>query len=259
MKKYLTTFSAIALIISFSYHSFHQDAIKAVETQKISKKKLLGQINPSKDADFSIITAPYTLKKNLYLNTEALQAYQDMYRAAANDGIDLKIVSAFRSFYRQKVIWESKWTGERKVMGQNLYITYPNAEKRAKVILMFSSMPGTSRHHWGTDVDIYSLNDKDFLSGKGKKIYDWLQKHAEKYGFCQVYTPKPETRTTGYEEEKWHWSYQAVATEYLEQYQKHIKYSDIVGFKGDRVAKNIGVIENYVLGINPNCKKSKYR
>jgi len=256
MRKYLTTLTIIALIISFTNNPFFQDVIKAVEIQKISKKKLLGQIDASTDADFSVITAPYTLKKNMYMNTKAFRAYQEMYGIAAKEGIDLKIVSAFRSFNHQKRIWESKWTGTRKVLGQDLSKKYPNAEKRAKVILMFSSMPGTSRHHWGTDIDIYSVNDKDFLSGKGKVIYEWLQTHANEFGFCQVYTPKPDTRTTGYEEEKWHWSYHPVATEYLEQYQKYINYNDIAGFKGDRVAKQIGAIENYVLGINPSCKKS---
>jgi len=49
-------------------------------------------------------------------------------------------------------------------------------------------MPGTSRHHWGSDVDLYSLEDIDFLKGNGKIIYQWLTDNAASYGFCQPYT-----------------------------------------------------------------------
>jgi len=222
----------------------------------ISKKHLLGQINASKDSLFAIIKKPYTTKPNSYMHKDAYKAYKKMYASAAKDGIELRIVSAFRSFKHQKSIWEAKWTGTRKVLGQDLSKKYPKAEERAKVILMFSSMPGTSRHHWGTDIDIYSVEEEDFQSGKGKKIYEWLLAHANDFGFCQVYTPKPATRPYGYEEEKWHWSYKPIAEKYLNQYKNTINYNDISGFMGDGVAKKIQVIKFYVLGINPDCKKS---
>jgi len=254
MKKYINSLLAFIFLISFIPILIFQDVINTNQPKlKIDKKELLGQINVSKHPKFTVITAPYSTKKGMYMNKEAYNAFKKMYTAASKEGINLNIVSAFRSFNRQKSIWEAKWTGARKVLGQDLSKKYPNPEKRAKAILMFSSMPGTSRHHWGTDVDIYSVEDEDFASGKGKKIYEWLVEHASEFGFCQVYTPKPEMRTRGYEEEKWHWSYKPVSQQFIEQYQKQIHYNDIVGFKGDRVAKQIGVIENYVLGINPNC------
>jgi len=257
MNKYIKSFTIILTFLGFSIaHPLMQDIIAVDDNAKVIKKYLLGQVNANSDRLFARIEKPYTNKSAIFMHGEAYEAYKKMYAAAAADKIDLKIVSAFRSFNHQKSIWEAKWTGARKVMGQDLSKKYPNPEQRAKVILLFSSMPGTSRHHWGTDIDIYSLNDKDFLSGKGKIIYDWLTAHANEYGFCQVYTPKPDTRTTGYEEEKWHWSYKPIAEQRLEEYKQYIKYNDIVGFKGDRVAKKIQVIENYVLGINPNCKKS---
>jgi len=49
-------------------------------------------------------------------------------------------------------------------------------------------MPGTSRHHWGTDVDLFSLDNKFFESGDGKIWYSWMVQNAAKYGFCQPYT-----------------------------------------------------------------------
>ena len=245
--------SSLILVLMFAYF-VPQNTKTPIKDNSISKAQLLGQISASKQTNFSIIERPYSNKANMYMNTQAYNAYKKMYADAAKEGLDLKIVSAFRSFYHQKAIWEAKWTGRTKVLGQDLSKKYPNAEARAKVILMFSSMPGTSRHHWGTDMDIYSVEDEDFQAGKGKKIYEWLLKNAANYGYCQVYTPKPETRTYGYEEEKWHWSYRPIAEKYLEAYKQQISYKDIGGFKGDHVAKKIKVIERYVLGINPDCK-----
>ena len=256
MTKYIQSLLVVVLIASFSVlTNIPQDVLRVPEkSTTIDKKHLLGQINPSNDSKFAIIEKPYTSKSNIYMLDKAYAAYKSMYAAAAKEGLDLKIVSAFRSFNHQKSIWEAKWTGARKVLGKDLSKAYQNAEQRAKVILLFSSMPGTSRHHWGTDIDIYSVEDKDFQKGKGKKIYEWLVKNAHNFGYCQVYTPKPSTRTKGYEEEKWHWSFLPIAKKYLVEYKKTITYNDIEGFKGDRVAKKIDVIENYVFGINPNCK-----
>jgi len=247
------TIFSIILAFMIAY-SIPQSIKIPTKESAISKAQLLGQIKASEQADFSIIEKPYTNKSNMYMKTQAYEAYKEMYADAAKEGIELTIVSAFRSFYHQKAIWEAKWTGKRKVLGNDLSKKYPNAEARAKVILMFSSMPGTSRHHWGTDVDIYSVEDADFLKGKGKKIYDWLVKNAHNYGYCQVYTPKPETRTTGYEEEKWHWSFIPIAKKYIDAYRQQISYKDIGGFKGDHVAKKIEIIEKYVMGVNPDCK-----
>lgn len=253
--------SSLVLIISFflAFFPFQNIEIPTdnqAGDQKAIKKLLLGKIDVRNHPDFSPISAPYTKKSNIYMNNEAHQAYIKMYNSAASQGVELNVVSAFRSFNHQKSIWEAKWTGQRRVLGQNLKEKYSNPVQRAQVILMFSSMPGTSRHHWGTDIDIYSLNDEDFLTGKGKIIYNWLISNAATFGFYQVYTPKPSTRSTGYEEEKWHWSYLPVAQKRLQQYANYISYNDIVGFKGDQVAKKINVIDNYVMGINEDCKKS---
>jgi len=45
-------------------------------------------------------------------------------------------------------------------------------------------MPTASRHHWGTDVDINSVDPDYFMNGTGLKEYEWLKKNAYKYGFC---------------------------------------------------------------------------
>ena len=120
-------------------------------------------------------------------------------------------------------------------------------------IMIWSSMPSTSRHHWGTDIDINSTDDGYFLSGKGKEVYTWLTKHANKFGFCQVYNKKGNGRNTGYNEEKWHWSYMPLASGYLEEYKKLVSYDDINGFSSSGFAKELDIINEFVLGISKEC------
>ena len=115
-------------------------------------------------------------------------------------------------------------------------------------------MPGTSRHHWGTDIDLNAFNNAWFAEGKGLKLYNWLITHAHEYGFCQPYTKKGQERPDGYNEEKWHWSYTPVSKPLLHEARKTLKNEMIQGFMGSKQAVSIDVVTKYVLGINSNCK-----
>lgn len=215
---------------------------------------LLGKINYADyPGSFTLIKPPYA-SSSMYLRIDAYQAFQSMADSAKKDGIQLRIISAARNFDRQRSIWEAKWNGERLVEGKNLAKDVSEPAERARYILLYSSMPGSSRHHWGTDIDINSLEDAYFLSGKGKLEYEWLQKNASFFGFCQPYTPKGNDRLTGYEEEKWHWTFMPVSSILTAEYALRITLTDIKGFKGDETAKDLDIIKNYVLGIAPQCK-----
>jgi zinc D-Ala-D-Ala carboxypeptidase len=216
---------------------------------QVEKKYLLGQFDESKDSRFVKLDDSHTKGSAVgkYLRKESYEAFVKMATAAKQEGLNLFIISATRNFDAQKTIWENKWEGRTKVEGKNL-TTIKDLKERARLILLYSSMPGTSRHHWGTDMDLNSLENAYFASGEGLKIYQWLTSHAAEYGFCLPYTSKVNGRT-GYEEEKWHWSYMPLSKILLEEYKKTINYSDITGFKGSEVAKSIKAIENYVQGI----------
>ena len=223
----------------------------------IDMAHLLGHINPANDANFCRVEVPYANRKGLYLLDEVYRAFARMHEAARKDGIPLVIVSATRSFDAQKRIWERKWTGARLVDGRNLAETIPDPIARARIILRYSAMPGTSRHHWGTDVDLNSVDPAYFTSPLGRKVYAWLAANASDFGFCQTYTPKGNDRPRGHEEEPWHWSYRPVASRYLEQYVQKVTCADIRGFQGSDTATRIDVIVNYVLAINPQCLQRK--
>lgn len=219
---------------------------------KISKKYLMGQFDPAKDERFSKIPSPYA-KKDMYMRTEALESFKKMHAAAKADGIDLLIISATRPFDVQKSIWEAKWTGRRKVDGKLLSKEVKDPQGRAIKILRWSSMPSTSRHHWGTDIDINNLEPEYFDKGQGLKEYEWLVAHAAEYGFCQVYSEMGEDRPYGYQEEKWHWSYLPISKDLTNAYAQKITDQDIGGFLGSESAPMIEVVKKYVLGINPDC------
>ena len=227
-----------------------QDTIKE---SYLSKDYLMGKFNPATHEDFSKIEGRYTSKKDIYMRTDAYEAYKEMVDAAAKEGIEFKIVSATRPFDYQKGIWERKWNGITKVSGKDLTVSHPGFAQRALKILEYSSMPGTSRHHWGTDIDLNNLENDYFEKGKGLKEYEWLVANAGSFGFCQVYTKKGEDRPYGYNMEKWHWSYLPVSTKLTEFASTQMNNEDIKGFDGDNTTDSIDVLNKYVLGINPNC------
>jgi len=219
---------------------------KNVEKQK---NYLLGKFEPSQNNTFVLIP-----NSNIYLRKEAYQAFEKMREKAKLDNVNLSIVSGLRNFDYQKNIWENKWNGKTLVEGKNLKETIPDELERAKTILQYSSIPGTSRHHWGTDMDINSTDPTYFDSAKGKKEYNWLVKNASNFGFCQPYNEKTELNNrTGYSEEKWHWSYATLSRDLLKKYSSIIKISDISGFSGDKYTQELNLIQDYVLGVNKSC------
>lgn len=237
-----------------SIHIIPSSLLKAGEPDiKLSQEALLGKINPAQDTGFVLIGREFTNKEKIYLRKPTYEAFLRMAKAAREAGHNLQIISATRNFSAQKRIWEAKWNGQRKVAGMDLSQAMPDLKQRALKILEYSSMPGTSRHHWGTDLDINALNNRYFTSGKGKRIYDWLLDHASAYGFCQVYTQKGTERPHGYNEEKWHWSYMPLSSQFLEQYNQQIDYDDLGGFEGEQVARELEAIRKYVNGIAPPC------
>lgn len=91
----------------------------------------------------------------------ALKAFKALKADAQRHGFELEICSGYRSFERQSLLFSNKFLGKRPILDRNEQpITQPIADpvERMQAILVFSSMPGFSRHHFGSDFDIYAPN-----------------------------------------------------------------------------------------------------
>ena len=216
--------------------------VSAQNLPAYTREELLGRFDPAAHPDFSRIPDAWTDKDGIYLRTEVLLACGQMRADAAADGVTLVIRSATRNFDYQKGIWERKWERPQYMGWQ--------AVDKARDILTYSAMPGASRHHWGTDIDFNSFENDWFESGEGAEIYAWLTAHAGEYGFHQVYDDKS-TGRTGYELERWHWSFLPIAGPMLTAYNRLISEGDLTGapFSGAETADSLAVLRDFVNGL----------
>lgn len=233
---------------------FKEEQILKAKIEAEEKLYLMGKFDPSTREDFAPVPEAYNVGGyKMYLRKETLDAFSKMRESAKKDGINLSIASATRNFEYQKNLWNNKWSGYTLVEGKNLSKSIPDGLERFKKILEYSATPSTSRHHWGTDLDINNANPAYFKGKEGKKVYEWLTQNAFSFGFCQPYNLKNNIRPSGYNEEKWHWSYLPLSKDFTQKYKNLIKEEDINGFQGDIQALKLNLINDYVLGINPEC------
>lgn len=145
------------------------------------------KIEPTYIDGILIVNKSYPLPSNYNpgINPEAKQALDEMFAAAAGDGLTMRVVSGFRSYTTQK----------------NLYNKYVRRDGVAKADT-YSARPGFSEHQTGLAFDINKAND----SFVGTPEALWLAANAYKYGFILRY-PEGKESITGYQFEPWHYRY----------------------------------------------------
>ena len=180
-----------------------------MHTQEINTEILIGM------DDSRIVSDTILLEKETY------SAFIKMKDAAEKDGIIIKLVSGFRDFYRQQMIWNNKY----KKFTNEFSLDGPTAIKE---IIRFSTIPGTSRHHWGTEIDIIDKNfenEKDLLISKKyeeggifSSLKKWMDKNSKRFGFYIVYDD--DSNRPGFEYEPWHYTYKPVSDLYQREFLK---------------------------------------
>ena len=218
----------------------------AFSLQNYPTEELIGKGNPPLAGEDAL------LRKEVY------EAFIKMKTAALQENIHIKIESGYRSFQRQKTIWERKYT--HYTQGGL------SPEKAIQKIIEYSTIPGTSRHHWGTDMDIIdtnapykgddTLNPENFVEGAPfYTLKKWLDRHADSFGFMLVYTNEPGRK--GFYYEPWHYSYAPLSIPMLRAYRERInvkkmlREESILGnehFSDTFIEK---YIKEHILGINP--------
>ena len=164
-----------------------------------------------------------------YIHRQVVKPLSDLQQAASEAGFDLRVCSAFRSFERQLSIWNAKASGARAVMdnsGQPLDMASLDSWQKTQAILRWSALPGASRHHWGTDFDIYDASAMpesyqiklipEEVQGDGlfAPMHNWLDQYIQS-GTTGFYRPY-EFDTGGIAPERWHLSYRPLADQYLD-------------------------------------------
>lgn len=139
--------------------------------------------------DLVAVTPGLDPKRTYELRREAADAWRRMHAAARADGVELRVISAFRSFEYQRGV-------------------YADAVRRMGPDQNSVAKPGHSEHQLGTAIDIAGDDDQTVLqtafgeTAAGK----WLAARAPEFGFAISYTAANRA-TTGYIPEPWHYRY----------------------------------------------------
>lgn len=208
--------------------------------------------------------APITIgAKSLLVHPRVHADLLNLINAAQQAGFSCTIASGFRDFQRQASIWNRKCLGELAVLDHNaspLDITKLSQEQWINAILRWSALPGASRHHWGTDFDIYcekslgshrlKLEPWEYHTGHQANFFSWLDANLKTFGFFLPYRRD----LGGVAIEPWHISHRDISSQCLEQFsletfdqilaQQHILAKDIVRQKLETI------YNQYILNIS---------
>lgn len=177
------------------------------------------------------------------VNSTVINSLLRLLKQADKDGLSISIISGYRSFERQLTIWNDKWQGYQPVysrQGRPLNILQMSEIEKYKAISLWSALPGLSRHHWGTDFDIFAskpihdgyqvqLTPEEFLTnGPCYQLNSWLDEKIESFGFFRPYAKYQQ----GVSAEPWHISHINSSQEIIKNFDKescqnHLKSSGI--------------------------------
>jgi LAS superfamily LD-carboxypeptidase LdcB len=200
------------------------------------------------------------------LHFEAVTSFLALRDEARRDGIDLRAVSSYRDYDRQVALWNRKWRGERALYsrdGRPLDHARLSEQQLVDAILAWSAIPGGSRHHWGTDVDVIDhaampegyqvqlLPSEYECDGVFAGLTAWLDRHMSRFGFFRPYG----SDRGGAGVEPWHLSYAPIASEAMEALSLSVLRTAIV--QGDMLGKEAvldrlpEIYTRFILAIDP--------
>jgi len=176
---------------------------------------------------------------------EVAAAFLAMRAAAGHDGIDMLPIASWRPFEAQARNWNRKFSGQA-----TLYDCRGRARDYgtlappdiARAILDWTGLPGATRRHWGTDIDVFDraahppgyrtklLPDETDPDGVYARLHAWLDAHAARFGFFRPYR----TRRRGMCPAPWHLSYApsaqvALAAIDIDMVARAVQGADLLG------------------------------
>jgi LAS superfamily LD-carboxypeptidase LdcB len=200
------------------------------------------------------------------LHYEVVASFLSMRDAAAYDGLDLVARSSFRDFAAQVGIWNRKWNGERPLFdrtGQLLERARLSDSEAVDAILHWSAIPGGSRHHWGSDLDVidaaampadYSVQlvpAEYAADGVFTRLNQWLDANMQSFGFFRPYARD----RGGVSPEPWHLSYAPVSMPALESLSlsmiRQVIETSVIAGKPYILARLPEIYTRFMLAIDP--------
>lgn len=190
----------------------------------------------------------------------AAEAFTDMRSDAMKVGINIYSQSSYRGFQHQLRIWNGKFKSHLEKGA--------TPEQALERTLKDSAIPGTSRHHWGTDLDMIDaavmpqplerLETANFkMGGAYEHLNYWLKENAQKYKFYMTY---PDDRTrTGFKHEPWQYSFSDLSIQIIREFKRSnwkpiLKDNSILGYQLFTTEYLTSYELKYLLGINPKLK-----
>jgi LAS superfamily LD-carboxypeptidase LdcB len=207
------------------------------------------------------------------LHYEAAASFLAMREAAGREGIELAARSSFRDFDTQLTIWNAKWSGDRPLydrQGRQLERRQLADSQTVDAILCWSAIPGGSRHHWGSDVDVIDtacvppgyavqLVPAEYASdGIFSRLSTWLDANMQQFGFFRPYR----TDRGGVSPEPWHLSYAPVSLPALESLSlsmlRHVLEVSSIAGKPHVLARLPEIYTRFMLAVDSPASPSSF-
>ncbi|PLW67922.1 M15 family metallopeptidase [Pseudohalioglobus lutimaris] len=204
-----------------------------------------------------------------HLQPQAAEAFLRLQAQARLAGFELAIASSYRSYQRQLAIFNGKARGERPVhddAGAAVNLQALTDADKLAAILRFSALPGTSRHHWGTDLDVFDAGavpedyrlqltpDEVTAGGPFCALHDWLDARMAADDSCGFYRPYGQD-LGGVAPERWHLSYaplsapcdgRVTANDLLELWGDSLALGQVIAASVDEIlARYVRVAEGW--------------
>ena len=180
--------------------SEEQDTQKLAEEFAQEKQEwylLLANVDNPLPQDFTVETE--VVQNSFEMDARVAQTMRDMIDAAAKDGVDLLVCSAYRSIEKQQTLFDEQ---------VQIYLNQGKSQQEAYDLTASAiAIPGTSEHHTGLAADIvtptHQTLDPEFADTEAGQ---WLQEHAWEYGFVLRY-PEDKQDVTKIIYESWHYRF----------------------------------------------------
>ena len=171
---------------------------------------------------------------SVFMSDSLVDPWQHLHAAAKQAGFSLKIASGFRSFERQLLIWNQKMRGERTLLddcGKPILSKSLSQLEKIHAVMRWSALPGASRHHWGSDIDVYDessivegyqlqlVTEEYTDNGPFSKMACWLQAFVKEEGENGFFFPYRDDNG-GIAPEPWHLSYSPIANEIMKHWDQ---------------------------------------